>query len=296
MAAEAGAGPTDFVIPDTLPVLPLRDAVVLPLTAVPLTVGRPRSVQLVDDVMRGNRLLALVAERDVNERPRPRGPAPRRDGGRDPPASPGAGRHRPPDGPGHRADPPGGLHRDGPISGRAGRGSEGPDRPGDGGGRPPPRGGRRVPTPRGSLGGDARRDGDGRRESLRSPPRGLLRRGGGADRRGGPPGAARARPRVGQAPSPDRPVAARACGAGAGTEDHHRDRGAAHQEAAGILSARAAPVHPEGAGGRAGAAAAKARSSGAASRRRGCPTRRGARRSASSPGSRDSRRHRRSTA
>ena len=71
MAAEAGAGPADFVIPDALPVLPLRDAVVLPLTAVPLTVGRPRSVQLVDDVMRGNRLLALVAERDVKSDPGP---------------------------------------------------------------------------------------------------------------------------------------------------------------------------------------------------------------------------------
>jgi len=71
MAAEAGAGPADFVIPDTLPVLPLRDAVVLPLTAVPLTVGRPRSVQLVDDVMRGNRLLALVAERNTVSDPGP---------------------------------------------------------------------------------------------------------------------------------------------------------------------------------------------------------------------------------
>ena len=71
MAAEAGAGPADFVIPDTLPVLPLRDAVVLPLTAVPLTVGRPRSVQLVDDVMRGNRLLALVAEREAKSDPGP---------------------------------------------------------------------------------------------------------------------------------------------------------------------------------------------------------------------------------
>jgi len=64
MAAEAASGPGDFVIPDALPVLPLRDAVVLPLTAVPLAVGQPRSVRLVDDVMRGNRLLALVAQRD----------------------------------------------------------------------------------------------------------------------------------------------------------------------------------------------------------------------------------------
>jgi ATP-dependent Lon protease len=69
MAVEPGTGPGDFVIPDTLPVLPLRDAVVLPLTAVPLAVGQPRSIQLVDDVMRGNRLLALVAQRDAKTEP-----------------------------------------------------------------------------------------------------------------------------------------------------------------------------------------------------------------------------------
>src|SRR6266446_4278174 len=35
------------------------------MMAVPLAVGQPRSVRLVDDVMRGNRLLALVAQRDA---------------------------------------------------------------------------------------------------------------------------------------------------------------------------------------------------------------------------------------
>jgi ATP-dependent Lon protease len=68
MAVEPGA---DFVVPDALPVLPLRDAVVLPLTAVPLAVGQPRSVRLVDEVMRGNRLLALVAQRDAKTEPGP---------------------------------------------------------------------------------------------------------------------------------------------------------------------------------------------------------------------------------
>ncbi|HXG04897.1 MAG TPA: endopeptidase La [Candidatus Binatia bacterium] len=62
----------DFTIPDALPVLPLRDTVVFPLTAVPLVVGQPRSVRLVDDVMRGNRLLALVAQREAG--PEPAGP------------------------------------------------------------------------------------------------------------------------------------------------------------------------------------------------------------------------------
>jgi ATP-dependent Lon protease len=64
MAAEAAGGIDNVVVPDALPVLPLRDAVVLPLTMVPLGVGQPRSVRLVDDVMRGNRLVALVAQPD----------------------------------------------------------------------------------------------------------------------------------------------------------------------------------------------------------------------------------------
>jgi ATP-dependent Lon protease len=54
-----------FSIPDTLPVLPLREIVAFPLTATPLAVGQPRFLRLVDDVMRGNRLLALVMQRDA---------------------------------------------------------------------------------------------------------------------------------------------------------------------------------------------------------------------------------------
>jgi ATP-dependent Lon protease len=61
--------PGGFVVPDVLPVLPLRDTVAFPLTAAPLSVGQPRSVRLVDDVMRGNRLLALVAQRDARTEP-----------------------------------------------------------------------------------------------------------------------------------------------------------------------------------------------------------------------------------
>ena len=63
------SGPGDFVIPDVLPVLPLREAIVFPLTAVPLAVGQPRSLRLVDDVMRANRLLALSAQREPNVEP-----------------------------------------------------------------------------------------------------------------------------------------------------------------------------------------------------------------------------------
>ncbi|HUJ66798.1 MAG TPA: endopeptidase La, partial [Acidimicrobiales bacterium] len=64
MADEVRQGAADAVqIPDTLPILPLRGAVVYPLSVVPLAVSRPRSVRTVDDVMRLNRLVALVLQR-----------------------------------------------------------------------------------------------------------------------------------------------------------------------------------------------------------------------------------------
>ena len=51
-------------IPGTLPVLPLRDTVVFPDTMIPLTIGQERSIKLIDDVLAGDRLLALVTSRD----------------------------------------------------------------------------------------------------------------------------------------------------------------------------------------------------------------------------------------
>ena len=47
--------------PDILPILPLRGVVVYPQTAVPLTVGQPRSIKLVDEVVGGDKLVGLVA-------------------------------------------------------------------------------------------------------------------------------------------------------------------------------------------------------------------------------------------
>ncbi len=47
-------------LPEVLAILPLRGVVVYPLTAVPLTVGQPRSVKLVDDASVGQRIIGLV--------------------------------------------------------------------------------------------------------------------------------------------------------------------------------------------------------------------------------------------
>jgi ATP-dependent Lon protease len=51
-------------LPEALPVLPLRDTVTFPETLTPLAVGQPRSIQLVNDVLGTNRMLAMVASRD----------------------------------------------------------------------------------------------------------------------------------------------------------------------------------------------------------------------------------------
>ena len=51
-------------IPGNLPVLPLRETVVFPDTMIPLTIGQERSIKLIDDVLAGDRLLALVTSRD----------------------------------------------------------------------------------------------------------------------------------------------------------------------------------------------------------------------------------------
>lgn len=63
--ADAERQPEGLRIPETLPVLPLRETVVFPGAMAPLLIGEPRSVRMIDDVLnRPERLLALVASRD----------------------------------------------------------------------------------------------------------------------------------------------------------------------------------------------------------------------------------------
>jgi len=59
-------------IPDVLAILPLRGVVVYPLTVVPLTVGQPRSMKLVDDASLGQRIIGLVTSKNPElENPMP---------------------------------------------------------------------------------------------------------------------------------------------------------------------------------------------------------------------------------
>ena len=52
-------------IPGELPILPLRGTVVYPLTVIPLSVGQPRSIRLVDEAATSTtRMVGLVTIKD----------------------------------------------------------------------------------------------------------------------------------------------------------------------------------------------------------------------------------------
>lgn len=59
--SDSSENPDFAEIPDELPILPLRGVVVYPHTSLPLNIGQPRSIKLVDDVVSSKRLIGLVA-------------------------------------------------------------------------------------------------------------------------------------------------------------------------------------------------------------------------------------------
>jgi ATP-dependent Lon protease len=56
----------DIEIPDSLPVLPVRDIVIFPYMILPLFVGRDMSIKAIERAMEGNKLILLVSQKDVN--------------------------------------------------------------------------------------------------------------------------------------------------------------------------------------------------------------------------------------
>ncbi|HME95854.1 MAG TPA: endopeptidase La [Methylomirabilota bacterium] len=62
-ASPLGAGAP---APEQVPILPLRDTVLFPQSALPLGAGRESSVRLLDDVVRGDRLIGVFTQRDAS--------------------------------------------------------------------------------------------------------------------------------------------------------------------------------------------------------------------------------------
>jgi ATP-dependent Lon protease len=61
------ATPEKVQLPDNLPVLPLRDIVIFPFMIVPLFVQRERSIRAVDQALAEDRMIMLVAQRDLEK-------------------------------------------------------------------------------------------------------------------------------------------------------------------------------------------------------------------------------------
>lgn len=59
-------GEKEIEIPDTLPVLPVRDIVVFPYMILPLFVGREMSIKSIDHALNTNRMVMLVTQKDLN--------------------------------------------------------------------------------------------------------------------------------------------------------------------------------------------------------------------------------------
>jgi len=64
----------DLVVPDTLPLLPIRDIVIFPFMIVPLFVGREKSINAVDAALTKDRLIFMTTQKDISdEEPPPKG-------------------------------------------------------------------------------------------------------------------------------------------------------------------------------------------------------------------------------
>ncbi|MBN8718080.1 ATP-dependent Lon protease [Hydrobacter penzbergensis] len=67
-----GDADKDLVVPDTLPILPLRNTVLFPGVVLPITVGRDKSIKAVNDAYKHDKLVGVLAQKDVNvEDPEP---------------------------------------------------------------------------------------------------------------------------------------------------------------------------------------------------------------------------------
>src|SRR5688572_16660547 len=58
-------------LPNELPVVPLRGAVVMPLTVAPLGVSRPVSVEAINKALAGDRMVLLLLQKNDNDEPGP---------------------------------------------------------------------------------------------------------------------------------------------------------------------------------------------------------------------------------
>jgi ATP-dependent Lon protease len=65
MNIETGSKINDEDLPEVLPILTLRNAVLFPTTVSPIAIGREKSIKLIKDVYNSSKILGAIAQRDV---------------------------------------------------------------------------------------------------------------------------------------------------------------------------------------------------------------------------------------
>ena len=54
-------------VPEKLPILPLRNNVLFPGVVIPITLGRDKSIKLIQDAYKGNKIIGVVSQKDSNK-------------------------------------------------------------------------------------------------------------------------------------------------------------------------------------------------------------------------------------
>ena len=54
------------ILPDSLPILPLRNTVLFPGVVIPITASRDKSIKLINDANKGDKLIGVVSQIDKN--------------------------------------------------------------------------------------------------------------------------------------------------------------------------------------------------------------------------------------
>ncbi len=66
MTPEDEAEINNEILPNALPILPLRNTVLFPGVVIPITAGRDKSIKLINDANKGGKVIGVVAQKDVD--------------------------------------------------------------------------------------------------------------------------------------------------------------------------------------------------------------------------------------
>ena len=67
ITAEEEENANKQIFPEELPILPLRNNVLFPGVVIPITVGRDKSIKLIQEANKGNKIIGVVSQKNQEE-------------------------------------------------------------------------------------------------------------------------------------------------------------------------------------------------------------------------------------